>query len=147
MKILTASETSSLRHKFGGDYRLYIEAGFQAEWPGQGLINWAPKGPSAPAEIIRGCWVVRCPYCPNVVYIEPGEPFFCPHCACSGNDFQAMPVAWPAAKERVQIEWLLMQRPNPETRNWLPRDGETLATLQLENLDHGHAYELPESLT
>lgn len=40
---------------------------------------------------------------------------------------------WPA--NAADIEWVLAQRPRPETRNWLPH--ETLEDLLVENIVHG----------
>jgi len=38
-------------------------------------------------------------------------------------------------EDRATIEAILLLRPNPANRNWLP--GETLADLVLENVVHG----------
>jgi hypothetical protein len=45
------------------------------------------------------------------------------------------PAQWPASDHRVEVERILMERPNPRNRNWLP--GETVFTLLAENIAHG----------
>lgn len=144
MQILIGRNTKIVRTRFGGDYRKYIEYGMMAEW-GQAAVNWQAKN-AIPAEIIRSKWTGRCPHCAGAAFIDPAHPFFCPTCGLAGNDHQAMNIIWPDPKLKAQIEWVLLQRPNPKTRNWLPRDGETLATLIAENIEHGHLYDLPERL-
>lgn len=145
MKIFIGRDTKTIRLKFGGNYKAYIEHGMMTEWDTT-VINWTPNG-SVIAEVIRGNWVARCPYCPSAIFVDPGHAFYCPSCAMAGNNYQAMSVIWPSDKDRAAIEWLLIQRPNPRTRNWLPMDGETLDTLKLENLQNGHPHELPDYLT
>lgn len=144
MKILIGRDTKVVRTRFGGDYKKYIESGMLAEW-GSPFVDWSTKN-SIVAEVIRGKWTGRCPYCSGAAFIDPAFPFFCPTCGMSGNGHKAMSVVWPDAKTRAQIEFLLLQRPNPKTRNWLSRDGETVQTLILENIEHGHLADLPDNL-
>jgi hypothetical protein len=58
---------------------------------------------------------------------QPG--FICQSCG------RATDVIWPAAEMVQGVERLLMMRPNPKNRNWLP--GEDLVDLMNENADHG----------
>lgn len=74
-----------------------------------------------------------CPFCAGAQVIEPGEPFCCVDCVMSGNEGYSMDVVYP--EERAEIERILMLRPNPLNRNWLPH--ETIADLIAENLEHG----------
>lgn len=75
-------------------------------------------------------WVAGCPgpYCRSALKMSPGEEsFHCPDCGATGD------VCWPPNVD--DIAQLLVMRPDPVTRNWLP--GETLCDLYTENLLHG----------
>lgn len=80
-----------------------------------------------------GMWLADCPrpWCTNALAVERGQrEFVCvgPHsCAAVGE------LTWPADPDA--IEAILMLRPVPVTRNWLP--GETLEQLLAENAQHG----------
>lgn len=90
----------------------------------------------------QGYWVAHCPapYCYGAEHygarrggmgVELGglfdDLFSCKE--CRGN----FPAAWPV--DRVEIERLLMDRPDPFTRNWLP--GESIYDLTSQNIAHG----------
>lgn len=93
----------------------------------------------------HGRWVARCPRpqwlggpCRNAehygVHAVTGRPggltddaFLCSRCGVEAR------AEWP--QDRYEIARVLMERPVPETRNWLP--GETVLHLQAENIEHG----------
>lgn len=89
------------------------------------------------ARIDQGRWLADCPHCNGSEAVEPDTPlFYCLNSWCSrptGNLYA--PLRFP--KERVAIERVLLDRPNPTTRNW--RRGESLADLRAENAAHGVA--------
>lgn len=89
------------------------------------------------AEANWGQWKARCPrlWCTNAMPIDRGQEQF----ACLGPDSCGWTgeVAWPPDPDA--IETLLLMRPVPRTRNWLP--GESLEDLLQENVAHG--IELP----
>jgi hypothetical protein len=83
-------------------------------------------------------WVVRCGQCPNAGQLHPltrrgrydPPPYFaCTHCLAITE------VIWPSEDMVKGVERLLMMRPDPSTRNWVP--GETLHDLIFENGAHG----------
>lgn len=91
-----------------------------------------------PANAVRieanhGRWVARCPrpWCTNAIALNPGDTQF--ECAAADGCGQVADVIWPP--DPAAIEALLLMRPVPATRNWLP--GETLADLIAENAAHG----------
>lgn len=129
MKILTASEHYSVQ-KSGG-YRRFVEMTTTKRWS-TARVNWQTRG-KVPAWIGRSFWRVDCPYCREAVVAEPGQPFFCPNCLMVSNGGMAMEVIFPP--ERADIERLLLLRPIPENRNWLP--GESVGHLIIENIEHG----------
>lgn len=103
-----------------------------------------PRAPLvARAYVNHGAWVADCPvpYCTGAEHagIRWGEvgriaeradgtgAMSCKACGWLG------PVEWPA--ERRELETLLMQRPDPRTRNW--QLGELAADLMGENFRHG----------
>lgn len=121
--------------------RLYGEAG-ERMTPADYLRSFGFAAPEAPAlddalppleaEVNHGIWIVRCdcgPVAPNaggVVWCET-PTIWCPRCERHRR------VALPA--EAAEIEGVLMQRPEQETRNWSPP--ETVADLVAENTAHG----------
>jgi len=124
-KILTAVD------KFK-NYEGYIAKHVKIRYGMVAPIAWAnPGGIEAYAYILRGAWVVGCE-CGECVFYEPGKPFFCPNCLNAENGHRPRPVVMPV--ERSQIEVVLLQRPNPNNRNWLV--GETVKQLNDENLIH-----------
>lgn len=84
------------------------------------------------AEASCGQWIARCPrpWCTNALLVERGQPEF----ACNGGLAcgATAPLSWPADPDA--IEAILLLRPVPTTRNWLP--GETLQQLLEENAVH-----------
>lgn len=139
MLIKTASQ--QLPVKRTGGYRTWIELSALARWDGSAKINWQARG-VVRAEVVRSSWRASCPFCNEAFVVEPGEPFFCTNCCMAGNNGYAMQVLWP--KKRAEIERVLLARPIPETRNWLPLQGETLQTLIKENIERGDP--VPEGL-
>lgn len=124
-KILTAVDHAK-------NYEAYIQKHVKIRYKVASPIDWNnPVGNPAHAYILRGSWVVGCE-CGECVYYEPPKAFFCPNCLNGENQHRPRPVIIPA--ERSQIEVLLLNRPNPNNRNWLV--GETVEQLQAENSDH-----------
>lgn len=82
------------------------------------------------AEANWGRWVGRCParFCFSAMQLQRGQPAF--RCADCGTGAD---VVWPPFAE--DAETLLMMRPDPTTRNWVP--GEDLHDLLHENILHG----------
>lgn len=82
------------------------------------------------ARAYAGHWIADCPRCAYAVALRFGSPVFdCRDCGLG------VEVRWPSETMRHGIERLLMLRPVPATRNWLP--GETLHDLLVENVRHG----------
>lgn len=94
-------------------------------------VTAVPVEPAAPVWVSMGRWVASCPYegCGGVTMAEPGWPFMCPAClnGAVGRTWRA--VQWP--ERAADIEEVLVRRPIPATRNWLP--GETVDRLMSEN--------------
>lgn len=80
-----------------------------------------------------GRWVARCPrqWCTNAMQVEPGDSAFI--CLGAGGCGWTAALVWPP--DPPAIELLLMMRPVPRTRNWMP--GESLEDLIAENARHG----------
>ena len=80
-------------------------------------------------------WIARCPDCERAgltraEYVWLRQPLlFCMECGNAELGRRWRRVEVPAA--RVEIERLLLARPDPRTRAWVP--GETLALLVAEN--------------
>lgn len=97
------------------------------------------------AEINHGRWIARCPCKARPTKRRPEAPggvvwLEYPYIWCVRCKNRATAGAWrrvilPADRER--IEALLLARPDPETRNWLP--SESVADLERENIEHGEA--------
>jgi len=86
-----------------------------------------------------GRWVARCGRkpCPRAVQLQRLTPHFeCDFCGAVTE------VLWPSLDMITGVERLLMMRPVPSTRNWLP--GETLHDLMFENGAHGIFDNVPE---
>lgn len=75
-------------------------------------------------------WVARCGLCPSAEQLQPCTPYF--ECVECGTVTE---VIWPSEEMVAGVERLLMMRPDPSTRNWVP--GETLHNLMWENGEHG----------
>lgn len=80
-------------------------------------------------------WIAQCPDCQArgrtaAGYVWMSQPLtFCMRCANRSIGGRWRRVTVPA--NRAEIEGLLMLRPDPETRAWIP--GETVEQLQAEN--------------
>lgn len=132
--------------KVASDSAIVQRAGGYRRWCGQIIRrkwrtarpNWEIRGGDyAVAEIIRGDWVIRCPYCLGGQLAEPGEPFVCVDCMNVANAGYAIDVVWPKPEERHAIEALLLRRSDTMQMNYLPRDGETYESLVAESIEHG----------
>lgn len=97
---------------------------------------------AAVAYVSWGIWVAQCPrpdclgsehygHAPITGHVGglTSQGFRCNRCGLVCRS------VWP--DNLSDIEWVLSQRPLPETRNWLP--GETLDELLGENIGHGIA--------
>jgi hypothetical protein len=109
---------------------------------GRQSVDWVSGDLIAEVFAAQGYWVARCPrpHCWGAEHhgprrggagMELGGLFDAGmECKeCHGR----FAVTWPT--DRAEIERILMDRPDPATRNWLP--GETLQELVIENLAHG----------
>lgn len=132
MIIRTANQQPVVKAK--GGYRAWLTEMVLQRW--DCVINWDDVQGVVAAEIVRSNWRVSCPFCRGAVVYEPGEPFICPDCVNQANEHHPMMVAMPPESYRQQIETVLLKRPDPNTRNWLPH--ETVTMLKAENLEHGH---------
>lgn len=91
-------------------------------------------GSARPARADWGRWIADCsgPYCRNAWKLQPGQTSWaCNLCGVVTD------VVWPA--DPGAIEFLLMMRPDPATRNWAPP--EPVEQLLLENVQHDVAPE------
>ena len=88
------------------------------------------------AYINLGRWIAECPDgdgCAMVV--TPAHPYFmCVVCGNEKNSGRWYGVKFPTQAEKKTIEAALLKRPI-KNRNWEP--GETVKTLEAENLMHG----------
>lgn len=134
MLIRTANDQEIIRKR--GGYRRFVEFSTLTHWGEKLPRNWDDLNGQVMAQVARSNWYVSCPFCVGALMAEPGEPFFCVDCLMQANAFRPMLVMWP--ENRLQIERVLILRPDPLTRNWLPLTGETLETLMQENQAHGH---------
>jgi hypothetical protein len=110
------------------------------------------QGPAF-AYVYAGQWVADCPAgCNNVEFLfnqsvmngprDIRRSFF----QCSNCAYTTDRIVWP--RREGEILEILRRRPDPNTRNWYPRDhpvaiksgtphGQTVADLMTENKDHG----------
>lgn len=128
--IKTARDHEAVR-RYGGNYAKFVEMATEQQWHGA-KVNWSFRG-NCKAQISNSSWIVKCPYCANAIIHEPGAPFYCSNCLMEANDGFALTVEYP--ENRAEIEAVLLKRPVPANRNWVPK--ETLADLEKENADHG----------
>lgn len=94
-------------------------------------------GIAAEACVLRSLWIARCPFpgCHGEEGIwSPGDWFYCCSCGNAAAGGRRIGIRFGETPESVRQR--LATRPLAHTRNWLPR--ETLATLEAENLAHGH---------
>lgn len=108
------------------------------------LVDLAALGrdvakPQTFAYVNHGRWLVDCPFCGSTqVAAKTDRRFLCAGTGSCGNAPAGgafVPVVWP--KDTEAIEAVLVNRPDPNTRNWLP--GETIKDLRRENVEHGIA--------
>lgn len=97
-------------------------------WTG-GMPDAVMLGDPTVATVNHGRWVADCPTCLAAQVVDPADPrFWCPLCQPAGW----RPITFP--DDVHAIADLLLQRPAPQTRNWIP--GESLDQLAAEN-EHG----------
>lgn len=132
MKIREAKDQLAVQKYASGNYRGFIERECRLRWNSH--ANWEiGNAPALHAWICASDWVVTCDICREQVVIDYGEIYFCPNCLNAGHDGRARVVKFP--NDRAAIEGLLVLRPNPNNRNWLPH--ETIDDLKKENAEHG----------
>lgn len=86
------------------------------------------------AEVNHNRWIVKCPTCDGAMLASKNEPiFWCVNCENRANEGLPMAVRFPP--NISVIEWVLMKRPDPKTRNWVTT--ETVADLIRDNQLHG----------
>ena len=92
--------------------------------------------PQYPARINWGRWLVDCPNCNSALDVTPTDTIgLCLDCGTEWFE-----VVFPPPGLKVAVETILLRRPGNRAKifphsNWSP--GETVAQLQLENLEHG----------
>lgn len=93
----------------------------------------------AVARVSGSCWIADCPSGDgDAEFVNFSEPrFFCCTCRNARWGHKPLRVEVPKPTLRTEIEDVLLQRPDPRTRNWGP--GEDLADLKAENLTRGYA--------
>ena len=85
------------------------------------------------AVVNHGRWIVRCPWCSGAQNASREDRrVFCCNCGNAAVKGQWIPVIWP--KNWAAIERVLLDRPDPDTRNW--ERHETLDELIAENTEH-----------
>jgi ribosomal protein L37AE/L43A len=86
------------------------------------------------ARVDLGRWIVDCPWCKSAQHASREDHrFFCVECGNAAVNGAWVPVHWP--HEWAEIEAILSVRPDKSNQWWSP--GETLASLQSENDNHG----------
>uniref|UniRef100_A0A6M3X7E7 Uncharacterized protein n=1 Tax=viral metagenome TaxID=1070528 RepID=A0A6M3X7E7_9ZZZZ len=99
-------------------------------------IGEVAPGPVGVAEILKGGWVVRCPFCSGMEYVAPpAASFLCCSCWNRGVGGRMLAVKFPSIDEQVAIESTLLLRPDGMTRDWL--HGEGVADLRRQNSERG----------
>jgi hypothetical protein len=121
------------------DYRAYLINTGKQRW-GKDFVfpkdNWKTKGVPVEAFVASGGdWSLTCPSCKEQIIAQLGEPYYCPECENQYNDNYAVEVIFPSEDNRKEIERLLLLRPTPKARMWLPH--ENLIDLQDQNIEHG----------
>ena len=120
-----------------GGLRPFISKAMYKRW--SLLPRWEVRG-SVAAYINHSRWIARCPFCPGALTVSEDDPvFFCVDCGMQANGGGpgtpgcAMAVQFP--ENMREIEAVLVDRPDPTTRNWFPH--ELVADLIRENIEHG----------
>lgn len=90
---------------------------------------------AAQTRVTDGYWLVDCPWCDGAPQFASRKDhrFFCVECGNVEAGGKWIPVTWPT--NWAEIEEVLLQRPDPRTRTWLPT--ETVEDLRWENREHG----------
>ncbi len=112
---------------------LYWTAPGPLRLPGPGDVNTTVE--PRKVRVHKGRWVIDCPCWGAQYACRTDHRHFCPDCCNRDAGGGWVPVIWPAPFEVELIEALLLARPDPATRNWIP--GESAADLQAENVEHG----------
>jgi hypothetical protein len=87
---------------------------------------------TAVAEVNRGRWVVRCPFCMSAQYASRiDRRFFCVECLNEKAGRRFVRVVWPDEETVTEVEALLTARPEKSFASWVP--GTPLETLASEN--------------
>jgi hypothetical protein len=113
----------------------------KARIPSQAKINKAvgPVNATVPptnARINHGIWIADCPNCIGAEAVDyDNRRFFCFNCKNDYADERPIRVIFPPKKDRLQIQAILMFRPDHRNRNWFPY--ETIEDLSQENIKHG----------
>lgn len=120
-------------------YPEFVEKVYRVMSAPQGVtlpgIDQVSGGP-LPAVVNENRWIVHCPTCSGAEFAWKQWPLFmCATCWNGGNEqpYTFRPVKFP--RNMAAIERVLMARPNPANRNWLP--GEGVSFLEFENEAHG----------
>jgi len=116
-----------------GGVKAFVEQTILSSWGRLPKIDWDNPEGVAFAYILRSGWVVGCLFCEETLFAEPRSTFFCPSCLMGENNGKTVQVSFP--ENWQHIEEILMQRPNPLTRNWLLH--ESIKDLLIENEIHG----------
>jgi len=99
----------------------------------------APNAKKAVAVVSGSCWIALCPSGDGgAEFVNFEDPrFFC--CNCRNRQWGGKPLRMvlPDPAVRLQVETVLLKRPDPATRNWEP--GESVEDLKVENLSNGVA--------
>lgn len=128
--IRTANQQWAVRQ--AGGYKTWVNTVLDQRWQGA-RADWSMTGAPVLAQVVHGDWITPCLDCAESIIVQPGEPFYCPNCQNVLNNGKSRTVIFPPNQE--EIEMILLARPMPENRNWLP--GETAEQLQEENREHG----------
>jgi hypothetical protein len=93
--------------------------------------------PRAVARVSGSCWIADCPSGDGgAEFVNFDEPlFFCCRCRNAAWDHKPLQIKVPTVQKRAAIEAVLLNRDDPDTRNWVP--GEDVADLKVENLIRG----------
>jgi hypothetical protein len=123
------------------------DARLPADRQAEGIFDhWPPDTPFVPpsdlardaavvAFVNDGRWLAECPCGAAQLVSQSDRRYFCVDCMNQYAGGRWVRVAWPDDVTVEAIEALLVRRPFPDTRNWLPH--ETITDLFVENVTHG----------
>ena len=119
-------------------YRVWMQTLVYQRYKGLRIAFNNPTG-EVYAEIYRGLWIVRCPFCSGAQPAQDGEVFFCVDCVMVLNDGHPMGVIFPDKKTQDQIARALLVRPDVANMNYIPTppQSDDVAKLESENTQHG----------